>query len=541
MSSPGSACAPAWRPVDAQHPAGSTALFGVDARTADDVWAVGAKSAGTRFDTLVEHWNGIRWRVVRSPSTSSSENLLASVSASNTNDVWAVGRTGVPFAERVQPLIEHYDGRSWKIVDAPPLHGETFLSAVLAIAPDDVWASGFNSTPKSPRRGLVLHWDGSGWSVSAVPPDPGVNNYLFTLGGTGPRDVWTTGTNFHGSGDPTTIHWDGRSWTRVPFTTGMPSDSLEGLAAVAPDDVWAGGSGGIYSNDEPVMAHWNGSAWSSVRFPRLGTGVSNDGDGPVNEIRGLAASSATDIWATGDFVGWPNPNRSTPPTGFVGHWDGTAWRAWAREPDVIPHGVSAVPDGGAWSVGERDGADGFEAVIERVCPTQVDTTGFLPGDTEGVVGETLAWAVGSDVSGAVRIRDALGLVDSGPRAAEGSFTQRFAWAGTFELLDPVGATQQVSGTVGIAPTAQQVAATTTPQILVTWATRAAPTGYGFDVQVRRPGEIGFSDWQTGTSRRSAVLTTDAGPGSYDFRARLRRADGTGETRYSPVVSVSVGR
>jgi hypothetical protein len=73
---------------------------------------------------------------------------------------------------------------------------------------------------------------------------------------------------------------------------------------------------------------------------------------------------------------------------------------------------------------------------------------------------------------------------------------------------------------------------------VGWGTPDA--GYLVDAQVQRPGSADFSDWVTGTTARRAGFMTDAGPGVYAFRARLRNATTGATSDWSPVASGSVG-
>jgi hypothetical protein len=363
-------CAPLWRSVAAPDPGVSNALLAVDVRAAHDAWAVGAQSPdGVTLSTLIDHYDGKQWRAVVSPNAVGQENVLQGVHAIAANDVWAVGRVGVPFATRVRALIEHYDGSTWGIAHTPAIPGDTYLSAVFGFAHNDVWAAGFTSTASTPRTALVLHWDGSRWSVANLPPDPGVNNYLFALTGSGPGDIWTVGANFHGSGDPTTIHWNGRAWTRVTVTTATASDTLTTAASVSRNDVWAAGTAGIYQNDVAIVAHWNGAGWSFPSFPQLGTGVGGGGaSGPVNEIDGLAAVSGSDVWAVGQFAGFVQRRRS-PLTGMFGHFDGHVWQAWPGLPKRLPAAVSMSGATG-WSVGQQLRGAGFHSAIDRICPAR---------------------------------------------------------------------------------------------------------------------------------------------------------------------------
>ena len=67
-------------------------LFSVAAVSASNVWAVGFSTDSTTTDhTLIEHWNGTSWSVVKSPSPGSGSDSLSGVAAISANNVWAVG------------------------------------------------------------------------------------------------------------------------------------------------------------------------------------------------------------------------------------------------------------------------------------------------------------------------------------------------------------------------------------------------------------------------------------------------------------------
>src|SRR5215475_6880935 len=56
----------AWRPVASPSRGVSASLSAVAARSARDAWAVGSYDTGSGFRTLIEHWNGSKWKVVPS-------------------------------------------------------------------------------------------------------------------------------------------------------------------------------------------------------------------------------------------------------------------------------------------------------------------------------------------------------------------------------------------------------------------------------------------------------------------------------------------
>src|SRR5207302_5510463 len=83
-----------------------------------NVWAVGfyASTSGVT-QTLVEHWNGKLWSVVKSPSPASVNNELYSVAAVSASNVWAVGFSTTNTTDHT--LIEHWNGSRWSVVKSP--------------------------------------------------------------------------------------------------------------------------------------------------------------------------------------------------------------------------------------------------------------------------------------------------------------------------------------------------------------------------------------------------------------------------------------
>ncbi len=46
----------------------SNILLAATATSEDDVWAVGESLNSVGSQTLIEHWNGVKWRIVHSPT-----------------------------------------------------------------------------------------------------------------------------------------------------------------------------------------------------------------------------------------------------------------------------------------------------------------------------------------------------------------------------------------------------------------------------------------------------------------------------------------
>jgi hypothetical protein len=88
-------------------------LEDVSGVTANDVWAVGARITDNgwyiAWQSIAEHWDGSEWTL----TTFVPGTLLNGVEALSANNVWAVGRNSYG------PLIVHYDGTEWSTVPTP--------------------------------------------------------------------------------------------------------------------------------------------------------------------------------------------------------------------------------------------------------------------------------------------------------------------------------------------------------------------------------------------------------------------------------------
>ena len=230
-------------------------VFAMTASSANDVWAIGSlMNRGTGLvSTLFEHWDGTSWTA---STVESNNEFLFGASADAANDAWAVGFNG---SDNIETSAMHWDGANWKSVATPNVgEGTNKLNAVLALAPNNVWAVGFSTPVAPPKQAatltLIEHFDGTSWT--AVPsPNVGPNsanqsNRLLGLTANSANDIWAFGSYFptDGSGHQMTLvlHWDGITWTIAPSPSpaqgGFPCDLL--WAGVAPSlgNVWILGS-----------------------------------------------------------------------------------------------------------------------------------------------------------------------------------------------------------------------------------------------------------------------------------------------------------
>jgi hypothetical protein len=151
------------------------------------VWAVGQyylETNGIRGSrALVLHWNGSRWKRVPNPDVvARNVSLLYGVAARSATGVWAVGSTNRHGAQHA--LAERWNGKRWNVVRTPGPR----LAGVSALAADDIWAAGGPD-----GSGDVMRWNGSAWTV-ATKLDR--KHGLGAVAEISPTDVWAVGGRF---------------------------------------------------------------------------------------------------------------------------------------------------------------------------------------------------------------------------------------------------------------------------------------------------------------------------------------------------------
>ncbi len=286
-----------WNTIPSPQPANyENDLYAVAALAPSDVWAVGSYENAENGllepqKTLVEHWDGTHWKVIASPNAKAFFNTLNGVAALASNDIWAVGSQG-SLSGLSKTLIEHWDGTHWSIVKSPNVGSyDNTLQGVTALSPDDIWAVGESSDGKGGARTLVEQWNGQQWSVVPSPSIGSYQNLLREVAGVAPDDVWTVGLYWSYPGDilnTLTEHWNGSSWSVVASPNPPGGDNvLSGVAALATSDVWAVG----YAAGVSLILHWDGYQWRQVPSP--------DGGGGLDSIEAL---NTHDIWAVGQSI-----------------------------------------------------------------------------------------------------------------------------------------------------------------------------------------------------------------------------------------------
>jgi hypothetical protein len=222
-----------WAIVPSPNPTHEVYLTGVSAYSRADAWAVGSVFADHQVHQLplAMHWDGVSWQVVPTPAPNSYSALNAVVEISS-SDVWAVGMYTIHHGGTNRSLIEHWNGVRWKVIAAPKLGREDQLNGVSASSPTDAWAVGYTKSRSREGIPIALHWDGASWT-SVPMADPGRASWINGVSAVSSSSALAVGiVQRPGFVFRTLIErWDGTAWTTVA-SPDHPSDA-ETLFAVS--------------------------------------------------------------------------------------------------------------------------------------------------------------------------------------------------------------------------------------------------------------------------------------------------------------------
>ena len=316
-----------WAQVNIHQPTGMSRLNDVDMVSAGEGWAVG-------YGGAILHYDGNSWGAVTSPTTKE----LHTVQMISATEGWAGG------GEQESVLL-HYTNGAWQQVTSP---NTDVIRDMQFLSPDSGWAVG--------QSGTILRYQNGAWTV-AVQSGEIVNSGLTRLTMMADGRGWAVGTVFATS--PSSLYYDGQSWSAVRIFPENLSGSLYALAAT-PDgsDVWAAG-------DKGTLLQRGADSWSlQARKPAqqlLGRAVDmfSSQQGWLVGDRGLIMEYAAGAWKQVALSPTSNDlldvDALSPTEVWAGggdallHYDGDTW--W---PQVVPTRIEALhmtAAGEGWAVG----------------------------------------------------------------------------------------------------------------------------------------------------------------------------------------------
>lgn len=329
------------------------AFHGVAPISSDDVWAVGSSGNGNFGQlTLIEHWDGAAWTVVPSPNPGTNANELEDVVAVSSNNVWAVGYYTASGNSSLSVIL-HWDGTSWTQVASPsPASFLNDLYDIDAVSANNIWAVGYSWNAGSAHSTLIMHWDGTSWNIIPSPNANQFQNHLASVSALSANDVWAAGSYIHSSGKWQTLvmHWDGTAWTILPTPNLLLENNyLQSISVLSTNDIWAAGYSCVnncsgFGGERTFTMHWNGTDWSIIPTPDLGEDYAY-----FNSVTVTAPNSA---WAVGVYTVGSNSYN------LAEHWDGTTWTQ-VQVPSPEPHtccpllmDIVSLPSGELWIAGD---------------------------------------------------------------------------------------------------------------------------------------------------------------------------------------------
>ena len=167
--------------------------------SATSAWSVGSSGGAA----LIEHWNGRSWKLIRGPASS----ILEGVAADSAASAWAVGYNN---GHGDKTLILRLTGTTWRRVPSPSPAGGCIGAALHGVAATAATAWAVGGYACGPRT-LTLRWNGTVWKQ--VPsPTPAGSNFLWAVAITPVGGALAVGSAYGGTGTIFIAHWNGTTW-----------------------------------------------------------------------------------------------------------------------------------------------------------------------------------------------------------------------------------------------------------------------------------------------------------------------------------------
>ncbi|MEU8245741.1 hypothetical protein [Nonomuraea sp. NPDC048916] len=228
-----------------------------------------------------------------------------------------------------------WDGTSWKRAGLPAQFGKTWgLEIGASPSGETIWAA--TSVPHGEYDDTTDHlWQLSDGRWTHRSAENAIVNGVSDIAVDTRGDAWfMTGYDPEGGGS-NVLRWSGNT-LRVQAPPSGPI--LTGITAAAPDDAWV-----LNQEERERTWHWNGASWTDVPYPcAMGS--------PRPPCRGRAYLQRLSLAARPDGHAWAvGPDWADGGSPVVLHWDRTRWEQMSM--DLVRTGLTTVrvdPVGGLW-------------------------------------------------------------------------------------------------------------------------------------------------------------------------------------------------
>ena len=414
-----------WEILRIPRPAGaaSTALSGVSCTSRNACIAVGSyyNSRAKVQVTLVERWDGARWRIRRTPNPAGTVMQhpigtqgasLSGVSCTSRTACIAVGSYVKPFNPLVQPrqaaLVERWNGKLWKIQRTPSPAGASpltnmSLSSVTCMSRTVCIAVGSYTDSVGTGVALAERFNGERWRIEDTPDPAGATSITLSGVSCSSRMACTTVGSF---ANPATIEvtfaeaWNGTSWriqsTRNPLS-GASRGALNGVSCTSATACTAVGSHTNTSGTQTALAEgWDGTSWRIQPTP-------DPGGAGSSALNGVSCASPTACIAVGSYSSSAGTQLA-----LAEAWDGTSWMIQntptpTGATSASLSGISCTATTACIAVGTAKASDGDTLTLAEGWDGSSWTTQNTPNpptearlDSVSCTSATACTAVGSD-------------------------------------------------------------------------------------------------------------------------------------------------
>jgi hypothetical protein len=294
--------------------------------------------------------SGSGWSRVPSPNPVVPTGQLDAVSCSGSSACMAVG-TYVDGSGLGASLVERWDGTSWSQIPSTNQPGAavTDLTGVSCTSATACTAVGWYVDGSGTRHGLAEGWNGTTWSLEAVPDPPGAEGVNLNFVACSSASSCVTVGGYNSSGVEVTLaeRWDGRTWTvqstpnpsgsqYFSFLAGVSCTSSTACTAVGGSDVGA------------LAERWNGTKWSIQSTPS---------PGQFPQLYSVSCTSALACIGVGVYTD-PSTGNALP---LAEQWNGTKWSTQSipsptGSQNSFLNGVSCLPTAACTADGGSDGS-----------------------------------------------------------------------------------------------------------------------------------------------------------------------------------------
>lgn len=237
-------------------------LAGVDCPTSNECIAVGNYSNGDGHGfTFALRWDGLRWRVQRTPEPADG-GMLGAVSCTSSTSCIAAGSTSWAVGDK--PFVERWNGHRWNIQPLPnPAKGVLTTLDDISCA-SAKWCTVVGNYGINGRYvSLAERWNGKRWRVQATP-HPGYQSYLGRVACASSEACTAVGFSNQSKssdiGQPLVDRWNGHRWSvqATPVPEGASGAGVNGVACTSSTSCTAVGSYRSGSNSLTLAERWTG-------------------------------------------------------------------------------------------------------------------------------------------------------------------------------------------------------------------------------------------------------------------------------------------